>query len=143
MFEGPLDIGVRPQKSTLTAFMVSVWPGLHSSRGASSSARGRVGSGAEWGVGPVRVGEVAPCETPCETVTGGRGVFAIESGSVVDATGFWSSVCITKVGSVRKFTTETRRHGGTEDSTCARTHVIGADHSIGQDEQDPQDGFRI
>ena len=75
-----------------------------------------MGLGAEWGVGPVRVGEVAPCETPFETpfetVTGGRGVFAIESGSVVDATGFWSSVCITKVGSVRKFTTETRRHGG-------------------------------
>ena len=51
-----------------------------------------MGLGAEWGVGPVRVGELAPFETPFVTVTGGRGVFAIERGLVVDATGVWSGL---------------------------------------------------
>ena len=44
-------IGEMPQKIHLTTFMVSVWPGPHSSRGASCGARGRVGSGTGSGGG--------------------------------------------------------------------------------------------
>ncbi len=49
-------------------------------------------------------------------------------------------VCITKVGSGRKFTTEARRHGELQTFEIA---VCRKDRKIGQDGQDQQDKFRF